>query len=141
MVTTWPQVQTTRYLGDGVLNIGGLTGEERAFYDVKRLGQFRVEFSRNSRMGDGRGYEREEEKGGKADTKGRSGRSLQDRESAAVSDWWRGGASGSQSPAEKRSFPRVPRLSPSLPLSSSQLPFLFIHYNSGSIYPHLIPLN
>lgn len=29
---------------------------------------------------------------------------MQDRESAVEADWWRGGASGSQSPAEKRTW-------------------------------------
>lgn len=67
--------------------------------------------------------------------KGRSGRSLQDRESAVEADWWRGGASGSQSPAEKSTWAFLGTLdSPSSPrhLRLSILsPFL------SQLYPYL----
>ena len=70
-----------------------------------------------------------------------SGRSLQDREPAVESDWWRGGASGSQSPAEKRWAFLGTLDSPSSPSSSADyqffLPFL---PKSTRIYPHSTPL-
>lgn len=63
---------------------------------------------------------------------------MQDRESAVEADWWRGGASGSQSPAEKSTWAFLGTLdSPSSPLVISDYKFFPPFFpNTIRIYPH-----
>lgn len=63
---------------------------------------------------------------------------MQDRESAVEADWWRGGASGSQSPAEKRTWAFLGTLdSPSSPSSSPTVNSFFLSSFLPQHYPYL----